>query len=99
VETYILVGWPTFLDNEGENFYHNIRIIGIILWAILITVNLFGIKYVSQAGIIFLFLVMIGILMAFVGIGVAKYDPKLQTETEVGFNGLSAEHCRDNWDS
>ena len=99
VETYILVGWPVFFDNAGEGFYNNIRVIGFFLWVILVSINLFGIKYVSQAGIVFLILVILGVIMVFIGLGVAKYDPKLETETSSGLNGLRAETCKDNWNS
>jgi hypothetical protein len=73
------VGWPVpFNTGDKEtDFYNNIRVVGIIVFGILLTINLFGIKYVSQAGILFLTLVIMGIAMAYIGIGTNKWNPKL----------------------
>jgi amino acid transporter len=78
-ETYIQVGWPVPFDtgDKETDFYNNVRVVGVIVFGILLTINLFGLKYVSQAGILFLILVFMGIAMAYIGIGTNKWSPKL----------------------
>lgn len=60
------MGWPVFFDD----FFSNIRIIGIFIWIILLSLNLFGLKYVSSAGMLFLILVIMGILMGIIGFSI-----------------------------
>jgi hypothetical protein len=63
-------------DKETD-FYYIIRVVGLVKFCVLLSINILGIKYVSRAGILFLTIVIMGVEMAFIVIEVNKWNPKI----------------------
>jgi amino acid permease len=92
-ETYLKMGGSSMVDD----FVSNMRIYGIFIWAVLLIINLTGLKYVSSAGLLFMFGVVLAILGGFIGIAVGGDQLADPANNISGWDGLSAEHCSDNW--
>jgi potassium/chloride transporter 4/5/6 len=72
-ETYLKMGGAVIIEGD---FISNMRVYGIFIWFVLITLNLTGLKYVSSAGLLFMAGVVLAILGGFIGIGIGNGNLK-----------------------
>jgi solute carrier family 12 (potassium/chloride transporter), member 4/6 len=86
-ETYLKMGGAVIIEGD---FISNMRVYGIFIWFVLITLNLTGLKYVSSAGLLFMAGVVLAILGGFIGIGIGNGNLKDEAKGISGWDGLSS---------